>query len=165
MLYTSRAACGMRACMRSPQCSAAAAGARSRADAMLQMASRKCNAILEDFINIYKSEPCLWRVKSKEYHDRVQRAKAYRKLTAKLREWEPNATKAEVVKKINTFRSNFRREKKKYEESMKSGASPEDIQKPTLWYYDLFHFLGDQDVPASSQSDILNSEENDSNVR
>ena len=38
------------------------------------MSSRKRNSILEDFIGIYKSEPCIWRVKDKDYHDRNRRA-------------------------------------------------------------------------------------------
>ncbi|KOB68023.1 Uncharacterized protein OBRU01_18870 [Operophtera brumata] len=128
------------------------------------MASRKRNAKLEEFIEIYKSEPCLWRVKCKEYHDRDKRSAAYGKLIAKLKELEPDATKEDVIKKINTLRSNVRREKKKYDESVKSGASSEDIYKPTLWYFELFDFIGDQDVPRSSRSNISDIDENDFNV-
>ncbi|CAK1600117.1 unnamed protein product [Parnassius mnemosyne] len=57
------------------------------------MASRKRNATLEEFIEIYKSEPCLWRVKCKEYHERDKRSTAYEKLITKLKELEPTATK------------------------------------------------------------------------
>jgi hypothetical protein len=116
------------------------------------MASRKRNASLEEFIEIYKTEPCLWHVKCKEYHDREKRSAAYDKLLSKLKELEPNATKDDVIKKINTLRSNVRRERKKYDESVKSGASSDDIYKPTLWYFDLFDFIRDQDVPRSSRS-------------
>ncbi|CAK1582960.1 unnamed protein product [Parnassius mnemosyne] len=118
------------------------------------MSSRKRNAILEEFIEIYKSEPCIWRLKDKEYHDRNKRAAAYEKLIIKLRELEPNATKEDVVKKINALRSNVHREKRKVEESTKSGASGDEIYKPSLWYYDMFEFLGDQDIPRTSQSNI-----------
>ncbi|GBP60236.1 hypothetical protein EVAR_44611_1 [Eumeta japonica] len=127
------------------------------------MASRKRNAILEEFIAIYLSEPCLWRVKCKDYHDRDKRSAAYGKLVNKLKELEPTAKKDDVVGKINTFRSNVRRERKKYDESVRSGASSDDIYEPTLWYFHLFDFIGDQDVPRSSRSNISDCEENDSN--
>lgn len=76
------------------------------------MSSRKRNKIIEEFIEIYKSEPCLWRIKCKDYHDRALRDAAYAKLLAKLKESEPDAVKDTVVRKINNLRSNFRKEKK-----------------------------------------------------
>ncbi|KAF5283673.1 hypothetical protein FQR65_LT13797 [Abscondita terminalis] len=88
------------------------------------MASRKRNAILEEFIAIYQSDPCLWRVKCKDYHDRDKRNK--------LKELELTAEKDDVVRKINTFCSNVRRDRKQYDESVRSGASSDDIYEPTL---------------------------------
>ncbi|KAF5298898.1 hypothetical protein FQR65_LT09550 [Abscondita terminalis] len=110
------------------------------------MASRKRNATLKEFIAIYQSEPCLWRVKCRDYHDRDKRSASYGKLVNKLKELEPISEKDDVVRKINTFRSNVRRERKKYDESVRSGASSNDIYKPTLWYFHLFDFIGDQDA-------------------
>jgi len=120
--------------------------------------SRKSNISLKEFIEIYKSEPCLWLKRSKEYHDRNKKATAYVKLIDKLKELEPNATKDTVVKKINSLRSNIRKEKKKYEESLKSGASADDVYKPTLWYYNLFDFLGNQDIPQSSYANLIDKQ-------
>lgn len=77
------------------------------------MSSRKRNKVIEDFIELYKLEPCLWQVKSKEYHDRDKRNAAYAKLVLKLKELEPDETKKSVVRKINSLRSNVRKEKKK----------------------------------------------------
>ena len=57
------------------------------------MSSRKRNQVIEDFIELYKLEPCLWQVKSKEYHDRDKKDAAYAKLVLKLKELEPDATK------------------------------------------------------------------------
>lgn len=36
-----------------------------------------------DFINIYRNEHCLWKVKSKNYHDRSKRDVAYKFLVEK----------------------------------------------------------------------------------
>nr|CAH7732787.1 unnamed protein product [Callosobruchus chinensis] len=77
------------------------------------MSSRKRNQVIEEFIEIYRQEPCLWRVKSKEYHDREKRDASYAKLLLKLKELEPDATRKSVVAKINSLRSNVRKEKKK----------------------------------------------------
>ena len=68
---------------------------------------------MEEFIELYKSEPCLWKVKAKDYHDRQKKDAAYAILVQKLREVEPSANKATVLKKINNIRSNYRKELKK----------------------------------------------------
>nr|CAH7748165.1 unnamed protein product [Callosobruchus chinensis] len=111
------------------------------------MSSRKRNQVIEEFIEIYRQEPCLWRVKSKEYHDREKRDASYAKLLLKLKELEPDATRKSVVAKINSLRSNVRKEKKKRDMSIKSGASADNVYVIKLWYLDLFDFLGDQDIP------------------
>nr|CAH7752198.1 unnamed protein product [Callosobruchus chinensis] len=54
-------------------------------------------------------------------------------LLQKIIEIEPNADKAAVVRKINNLRSNVRKEKKKYEQSLKSGASLDDVYHIKLW--------------------------------
>jgi hypothetical protein len=33
--------------------------------------------LLEDFIRAYESRSCLWRIKSKDYHDKAKRDAAY----------------------------------------------------------------------------------------
>ncbi|KAF5271162.1 hypothetical protein FQA39_LY18841 [Lamprigera yunnana] len=118
------------------------------------MSVRKQNRILEEFIATYRSEPCLWRIKSREYHDRDVREAAYDRLITKLKEIEPDANKSSVVKKINNFRSNVRKKKKKRDMSRKSGAGTDNVYSPKLWYFDLFDFLGDHDVPSTSSSNL-----------
>lgn len=108
--------------------------------------------LLEDFIRAYQNQPCLWHVKSKDYHDKAKRDAAYDILLQKYRLIDPKADKDAVVKKINAFRTNYRREKKKVEESLHSGTGTDEIYHPTLWYYQLFDFLGDQDTPRNSFS-------------
>jgi hypothetical protein len=90
--------------------------------------------LLEDFIRAYESQSCLWRVKSKDCHDKAKRDAAYDILFKKYRLIDPNADKKAVVKKINAFRTNYRREKKNTEESRHSGSGTDEIYVPTLWY-------------------------------
>ncbi|XP_068212540.1 uncharacterized protein [Palaemon carinicauda] len=117
--------------------------------------------VLGEFIELYKSEPCLWKVKADEYHDRDKRNAAYRILAMKLKEIEPDADETLVKKKINSLRSNVRKEQRKIESSMKSGASADNVYKPSLWYFKLFDFLKDQDNTRSSVSNLSSENDND----
>ncbi|MCL4130342.1 UNVERIFIED_CONTAM: hypothetical protein GTU68_064100 [Idotea baltica] len=107
-----------------------------------------------EFIEIYKENPCLWKIKSKEYSDRVKKNAAYDLLVEKLKEKDANATRELVTKKINNMRSSFRKECKKVSSSMKSGAGSDDVYIPNLWYYDLLVFLKNQEIPRTSVSSM-----------
>ncbi|XP_076057232.1 uncharacterized protein LOC143034769 [Oratosquilla oratoria] len=109
------------------------------------------------FIDIYRSEPSIWRIKSKEYSDRQKKAAAYERLAKKLREVEPEADRETVVKKINNIRSTYRRELKKVVSSKKSGCGAEDVYTPRLWYFNLLQFLSDQELPSHSVSTLDDS--------
>jgi hypothetical protein len=62
----------------------------------------------------YRELPALSNVKSKQYHDRDKKNSAYETLLVKYREMYPNATKDDVKKKINSLRTNYRKERKKH---------------------------------------------------
>ena len=66
--------------------------------------------MLVEFIELYRSELCLWQVKSEEYHDHTKKNVAYSKLVKKLEELEPVATKKSVLMTINSLRSAYRKE-------------------------------------------------------
>jgi hypothetical protein len=52
----------------------------------------------------------------------------------------PDADKQEVIKKINSLRTNFRKELKRLRDAEKSGTGAEDV-KPTLWYFEEMKFF------------------------
>jgi hypothetical protein len=54
---------------------------------------------LLDFIELFRQEECLWRVKSKDYFNRSKKDSSYQILIGKLQEVEPDATRDTVVKK------------------------------------------------------------------
>jgi hypothetical protein len=89
--------------------------------------------LLEDFIRSYECRSCLWHIESQDYHDKAKRDAAYDILLQKYRLIDPNADKDAVVKKTNAFGTNYRREKKKVEESHHSGSGTDEIHVPTLW--------------------------------
>lgn len=111
-------------------------------------------AFLSEFIHLYRDNPCLWKIKSKEYSDKNKKNVAYEQLRIKLSEIDPEATKEAVVKKINSLRSCFRKELKKVKDSLKSGNGTDDNYTPSLWYYDDLLFLTDQELPRQSVSNL-----------
>jgi len=124
------------------------------------MSREKESQCIEDFINIYRSEHCLWKIKSKKYHDKCKRDAAYKLLVEKLKEIDSSATKSVVVKKINNLRSSYRKELKKIKESTRTGSGADDVYQPKLWYYNMLSFLDDQDTPRNSRSNIESDVEN-----
>ncbi|KAJ8943657.1 hypothetical protein NQ318_005659 [Aromia moschata] len=83
-----------------------------------------------NFIEVYKANPCLWKIKSKEYANKNLKTIAYDKLIDICKTVNPEAKKDYVVKKIQSFRGSFRKEIKKVLESKRSGAG-EDDEVPT----------------------------------
>ncbi|KAK7025487.1 hypothetical protein SK128_017606 [Halocaridina rubra] len=114
--------------------------------------------VIREFIELYRSEPCLWRVKSKAYSDRVKKAEAYEKLIVKLREVEPEATRDTVVKKINNLRTAYRKELRKVTSSIAMGCAPDEVYVPRLWYFNLLSFLNDQDISDTPVSNFCDTE-------
>lgn len=121
--------------------------------------SKYSQQFLTEFFEIYRSFTCLWKVKAPEYHDRVARKRAMCTLVAKFKEVEPSATEEFVKKKINNYRTSYKRERNLVEASLKSGAGTEDVYIPKLWYYKLLLFLDDQCLPRASTSNISDDNE------
>lgn len=105
-------------------------------------------------IEVYRSLPALWDIKSKDYSNRNKKNEQYEQLLRKYKEYYPDADKSQLVKKFNSLRTNFRKELNRIRNSEKSGAGIDDIVEPTLWYFDEMKFLVGQDEPSTSQSTI-----------
>ncbi|GFN77972.1 hypothetical protein PoB_000447800 [Plakobranchus ocellatus] len=106
------------------------------------------------FIEQYRSHECLWKIKSKDYCNRVSREKSYKQLVRFVKAFEPDADKEFVIKKISNLRNAFRKQVKRLDSPKLSGSSADDTCEPTLWYFNALEFLRDQDVPTVSQSHL-----------
>lgn len=105
-----------------------------------------------EFLELYKENSCLWDIHSSSYLRRDLRNAAYNVLLAKYRELDPIATLDMVKKKIDIFRTGFRREQRKInEQNIMPGAE----YKPTLWYYSLLSFLNYQDYDATQGISVI----------
>ena len=97
----------------------------------LSMATCSKDFLLE-FIELFRQEECLWKLKSKDYYNRSKKDASYGTLIGKVQEVEPDATRDTVVKKINNLRSAFRKEHKKVIKSQVSGAGAEEMYAPRI---------------------------------
>lgn len=117
--------------------------------------------VLRDFISEYKDLTCLWDIRCKDYCNRDKKKCAYDKLLVVYKLLKPEATEEDVKKKINTLRSNFRKELKKIYESKRSGAGTDDIYQPSTWLFEELTFLADLEKPVDSMSSINDNSNND----
>lgn len=121
------------------------------------------------FIEIYKSHPCLWKVKSRDYTDRSLKTKAYDKLVEFCKTINPQANREYVAKKIQSFRASFRKEYRKLKDSMRENSNKSlKVYTPRLWYFDLLLFTTDQEQSSSNSpfdDNVDDLEEDDSWIK
>ncbi|CAK1584502.1 unnamed protein product [Parnassius mnemosyne] len=111
--------------------------------------------LITEFLAIYKSHACLWKIKSDEYKNRNLKESSYEKLVKFCKDnGMPQANRDFVVKKIQSLKGSFRKELNKVLDSQRSGKGTDDIYKPNLWYYDLLLFTKDQETPTDSFTNI-----------
>ena len=102
------------------------------------------------FLDILPQYPCLWKFKSADYKDRYKRQAAAEEIKLIL---GVNVSLNDLIKKIQTLRKQFRKEKNLVEDSKKSGAGRDDVYAPKLWCYDALKFIID-DEPRISQTTL-----------
>ncbi|CAJ0961187.1 unnamed protein product [Ranitomeya imitator] len=109
---------------------------------------------VRELIDMYRSLPCLWKMKSADYRNRYKKKAAYEKLLALYKQHLPTETVDDniVRKKIQALRTVYKKELNKVEKSVKSGAGTDDVYVPKLWYYDLLAFTRDQEIPLPSKT-------------
>ncbi|XP_073411733.1 uncharacterized protein [Dendrobates tinctorius] len=117
-------------------------------DPMKQMSSDR-QEFIRELIEMYRSLPCLWKIKSADYNNKYKKKEAYEKLVALFKQHNPSDTVDETVvkKKIQCLRTVYKKALNKVEKSTKSGAGTEEVYVPKLWYYDLMAFTRDQEIP------------------
>ncbi|XP_061717276.1 uncharacterized protein LOC133525066 [Cydia pomonella] len=97
----------------------------------------------EKFITEFETLSELWNSQHKDYTNKLKRQKGYNKLLTIFKRYKPNATVDDVRKKINSLRSNYRRELRRIAETHKNG----DIYTPRSKSFKLLSFLYDTEMP------------------
>lgn len=111
------------------------------------------------FIRLYHSLPALWNWQSKDYTNRVKKNEQYNILLQKYREQYPDADKQQVINRINSLRTNFRKELKRIRDWEQNGDL-EDAE-PKLWYYQEMKFLEDHKMASASEDSTMDVTSND----
>ncbi|KAF0712037.1 MADF domain-containing protein, partial [Aphis craccivora] len=123
-------------------------------------------SITTEFIELYQSKQCLWKISSVEYKNKNLKSVAYNELVEFLKsKGLVSATVKEVKSKIQNIRRMVRKERAKVEASSRSGRGTDDL------YYDLLSFTSDMD-PLQSIDNLGGTnnysseidEENDCNI-
>ncbi|XP_056387651.1 uncharacterized protein LOC130282838 isoform X2 [Hyla sarda] len=114
---------------------------------------------LKEFIDMYRSFPCLWNVKISDYSNKQKRLKAYESMVNLCRSVCPSANIQFVKHKIANLRTVFKKEFNKVQVSKKTATSAEDVYVPRLWYFDLLKFTIGQDSPKEGSSNSGESQE------
>ncbi|CAJ0958890.1 unnamed protein product [Ranitomeya imitator] len=111
---------------------------------------------VRELIEMYRSLPCLWQIKSAEYSNRNKKREAFAKLVALFQQHNPSEKVDESVvrKKIQGLRTVYKKELNKVVRSMKSGAATDEVYVPSLWYFDLLGFTRDQELPRTMASSM-----------
>ncbi|KAJ8981612.1 hypothetical protein NQ317_011894 [Molorchus minor] len=123
------------------------------------MSGEWCRQNIRDFIDIYRSCPCLWKVKSPDYKDKYLKDAAYLELINFCKvNVNRDANKDFVFKKIQNMRSAFRKESKKVAASKKSGAVGVEVYQPALWYYKNLIFTTEQEESTHDLANINDEE-------
>ena len=86
------------------------------------------------FIEEYRLREPLWNMLLPDYHNRTVRNQLTEELLmVAFQLWQPEATKTEMMSKLNTLKTTYRTERKKVVSSEKSGTGVDDLYNPT-WY-------------------------------
>ncbi|CAK1578712.1 unnamed protein product [Parnassius mnemosyne] len=109
----------------------------------------------EDFIILLETLPELWNPRHKYYTNKYKRQARYEKLLDVYKKIKPQATVEDVRKKINSLRSNFRRELKKIALSKRSGAGVDDLYTPRTKTFKQLGFLYTTETPNYIQQVII----------
>jgi hypothetical protein len=83
----------------------------------------------------------------------------YEHLRRKYRVKFPDTDKNQLIKKVNSLRTNFRKEPKRIKDSEKNGTGADGVVEPTLWYFEEMKFLIGQEEPCTSLNTIQIGEE------
>lgn len=104
---------------------------------------------------LYQQHPCLYVTKCADYHNRTKREQALQIICNQYKEVTGQSLTTEVAKKkINNLRSQYLDYLNKIKQSKTSGASTDDVYKPTWWLFEDMSFLDAHIAQRKGESSI-----------
>ncbi|XP_017460871.1 PREDICTED: uncharacterized protein LOC108354187 [Rhagoletis zephyria] len=123
---------------------------------------------IDDFIEEYKNNPCLWKADCTNFKNRTKRQEAYLKLIEVAAKHGEHYNIERTKQKINNLRCAFRQQLKKIIESKNKGVK-EEPYCPKRRYFESLMFLKDEEnlerkAKRSSGNGVSNTEELDTSI-
>ena len=82
---------------------------------------------MNTLIDAWHDEECLYNAKSNDYHNKHLRQESLKRVVPKVRTVFPEVTEELCTKKFNNIRTEFAKEHRKVQASIKSGAGTDDV--------------------------------------
>ena len=119
---------------------------------------------VETLIILWENQPVLYNVSNPQYHVKVARRNAIRKIIDETKERGIFTSPSfdDVFRKINTLRTYFVAEKNKMEQSKSSGVGSSVIYKSRSQFYESLLFLADFVTPRNTQSNLERCQQSNS---
>lgn len=103
-------------------------------------------------IELLKSYPCVWQPKHKSYRSKSVRLTSLYSIACELsKSMNRDITTNDIMRKMHTLRSQYRREIR-MQESEKTDAESEEKNTPTLWCFNHLKFFDADNIPNTSSS-------------
>ncbi|XP_045775422.1 uncharacterized protein LOC123874229 [Maniola jurtina] len=94
-------------------------------------------------IEKYQENELLWNPRHMDFKNRNKRNDAVRDIASVF-----NIASTEIERKLKNLSSHYFREKRKFEESKRSGSGRDDVQLPKWFAYKALSFLNDKNAPV-----------------
>jgi len=110
---------------------------------------------VKTLIMLYQQHPCLYVTKSVDYHNQIKREKALQMICEQYENITQQSLTPEIVKKkINNLRSQYLEHLNRIKRSKASGASFDDVYKPSWWLFEEMSFLDPHLVQRKEESSL-----------
>lgn len=110
---------------------------------------------IKTLLALYEQHPCLYAIKCIDYHNRNKREIALQLIAQSYEEiTKESITTDNIKKKINGLRAQYLEQRQKIKQSKASGASTDDIYKPTWWAYEYMKFFDPYIVQRKGESSL-----------
>lgn len=107
------------------------------------------DATVIKLIDLYHLKEILWNPKNRDYKSRPKRYDAFNEIASEFATDVP-----EIERKIKNLTSHYYREKKKEDNSNKSGAGTDDIYHSKWFAYKSLNFLRNKNVPTGTTDTV-----------
>ncbi|XP_050078808.1 uncharacterized protein LOC126565651 [Anopheles maculipalpis] len=111
----------------------------------------------ELLIKAYKKYPVLYDMRHPRYYNKSVRGNALQEIVSDVRQLQPETTMKDVVRKIQTLRTQFGQELTKIRRHAQNGSE----YRPTVWWYQGLIFLQHHIKPRSVGSCSINLSQGD----